>query len=165
MGKYIINAKKDLVCIANAIVKYMRASSTITRNMEREFKYTRMAIFTWVNSPIIKNMEKAYFTGSVWPHATPKKISSCRPTRESGGEDSPTAKESIKKSMAIATPEYSKMDSNMEKESNTMEMVITTKGSMSMVCPKVSGSICGLTVTLTKVISSKDKGMVMECGK
>lgn len=110
---------------SNVMANYIRASSTTTRKVEREWRYTLMATFTWVISLITRSMAVAPSIGSVSPLVTLNQINLWNTTMVSGGAACPMVRECIKRSLVTYLLAVSRMASNMDRGRNIMEMAIT----------------------------------------
>jgi hypothetical protein len=110
-------------------------------------------------------MEKANSIGLAYPHAIQRQINMFSIIKEIGGVVCPMALAFIRRLMVICIQASSKMDLNTDKGPRCMEMEITIKASLSMVCQKAMEIIPGKTVVPSREISNKDLSMDTAFGR
>lgn len=95
--RWIENAGRARECTYSARASSTRASSTTTRRAAQAWRYTRMGTSISATSSITRSTAEAPSTGLASPPETPNPTNSWNTTRESGGEDCPTAAASTRK--------------------------------------------------------------------
>jgi len=103
-----------------------------------------------------RSMELVNSFGLVFHLAIQGQMNSFNTIRANGGEACLMGWEYIKKLMVIYIRDRSKMDLNMEKAQNCMEMETIIKENSSMECLRDMENIHGKTVTFIRETLSKD---------
>jgi hypothetical protein len=161
----VIKSDKLKALISQNKVKFMKVDFTVMKRTALESKFIQTEIYIWDNLWMERSMEMVNSIGLVFHLEIQSQMDSSNITKVNGGEVCLMDSECIKKLMVIYIRDRSRMDSNMEKVLNYMEMEITTKVNLWMVCLKDMVNILGKTVTIIRETLSKDYWTVMGFGK
>ncbi len=160
-----IGKDKELELVFLEKEKSMKDNTRKIKKMERVYKCIPMATFISEIFLEERSMGVGVFFGLAYPQLEIQDNNLSSIIKANGGEDCLMDLVHIKKSMVTYTLELSKMDWNMAKEHNCMEMAIFIRESLSMDTHKDMESILGQMEASLKVIFSKENVVAMEFGK